>query len=49
MKILRDAPRGPEKLRKILKVKQEDYEQAEGSEDMERLIPEIGMLKVVFL
>ncbi len=47
IKILREAPRDPEKLRKILKAKQKEYEQAEDSEDIERLIPEIEMLKFV--
>jgi len=47
IKILRDAPRDPEKLREILKAKQKEYEEAEDSEDIERLIPEIEMLKFV--
>ena len=47
IKILRDAPRDPDKLTKILKAKQKEYEQAEDSEDIERLIPEIEMLKFV--
>ena len=47
IKTLRDAPRDPEKLRNILKVKQEEYGKAEDSEDIERLIPEIEMLKFV--
>ena len=47
IKILRDAPRDPEKLREILKVKQEKYEKAEDSEDIERLVSEIEMLKFV--
>jgi hypothetical protein len=38
IKILRDAPREPEKLREILKVKQEEYEIAEDSEDIESII-----------
>ena len=46
-KILRDAPRQPEKSREILKVKQEEYEKAADSEDIERLVPEIEMLKFV--
>jgi hypothetical protein len=37
IKILRDAPREPEKLREILIIKQEEYEKAEDSEDIERL------------
>jgi hypothetical protein len=31
----------------ILKVKQKEYEKAEDSEDIERLVPEIEMLKFV--
>ena len=47
IKILRDALRDPEKLREILKVKQKEYDKAEDSEDIERLVPEIEMLKFV--
>jgi len=47
IKILRDAPRDPAKLRDILKAKQKEYEKAEDGEDIERLIPEIEMLKFV--
>lgn len=47
IKILRDAPREPEKLREILQVKQEEYEEAQDSEDIERLVSEIEMLKFV--
>ena len=42
-----EGPRDPDKLRDILKEKQEEYEKAEDSEDIERLIPEIEMLKFV--
>jgi hypothetical protein len=45
IKILRDAPRDEKKLRVILKANQEEYEKAEDSEDIERLVPEIQMLK----
>jgi hypothetical protein len=48
IKILQEAPRDPEKLREILKAKQKEYEQAEDSEDIETLIPEIEMLKFVY-
>jgi len=47
IKILRDAPRDPHKLTEILKVKQEEYKKATDSEDIERLVPEIEMLKFV--
>jgi hypothetical protein len=47
IKVLREAPRDPEKLTEILKVKQKQYEKAKDSEDIERLIPEIEMLKFV--
>jgi hypothetical protein len=46
-KILQDAPRDPDKLREILKEKQKEYEKAEDSEDIERLVTEIEMLKYV--
>ena len=46
IKILRDAPRDANKL-EILKVKEDEYEKAEDSEDIERLVPEIEMLKFV--
>ena len=45
IKNLRDALRDPEKLREILKVKQKEYDKAEDSEDIERQVPEIEMLK----
>jgi hypothetical protein len=48
IKILRDAPRDPHKLGEILKAKQAEYEKATGSEDIERLVPEIEMLRFVF-
>ena len=47
IKILREAPRDPAKLREILKAKQKEYEKAQDSEDIESLIPEIEMLKFV--
>ena len=47
IKILRDAPRDPEKSREILIAKQKEYEKAEDSEVIERLIPEIEMYKFV--
>ena len=47
IKVLREAPRDPEKLREILKAKQKQYEKAKDSEEIERLIPEIEMLKFV--
>jgi hypothetical protein len=46
-KILQDAPRDPDKLREILKDKQEEYEKAQESEVIERLVTEIEMLKYV--
>jgi hypothetical protein len=45
IKILQDAPRDPDKIRQILKDKQEGYEKAEDSEDIERLVSEMEMLK----
>lgn len=47
IKILQDSPRDADKLRQILKAKQEEYEEAEDSQDIERLIPEIEMLQFV--
>jgi hypothetical protein len=47
IKILQGAPRDADKLREILKAKQEEYEEAADSEDIERLVPEIEMLKFV--
>jgi hypothetical protein len=47
IKILRDAPRDLHKLGEILKAKQEEYEKAIDSEDIERLVSEIEMLKFV--
>jgi hypothetical protein len=47
IKILREAPRDPHKLGEILKAKQKEYEKAIDSEDIERLVPEIEMLKFV--
>ena len=46
-KILQDAPRDPDKLREFLKEKQKEYEKVEDSEDTERLVTEIEMLKYV--
>ena len=47
IKILRGTPRDAEKVRDILKEKQKEYEQATDIEDIERLVPEIEMLKFV--
>lgn len=47
IRTLQEAPRDPEKLRKILKEKQEEYEKATDSDDIERLVPEIKMLQFV--
>ena len=48
IRTLQETPRDPEKLRKILKEKQEEYEKAEDSKDTERLVPEIDMVRFVF-
>jgi hypothetical protein len=47
IRTLQEAPRDADKLRKILKAKQKEYEKAEDSEDIERLVPETEMLKFV--
>ena len=49
IKTLQDAPRDEKKLRQILESKQKEYEKATDSEHIERLIPEIEMLKVALL
>jgi hypothetical protein len=43
--ILKTAPRDAGKLKEILQVKEERYEKAQDSEDIERLITEIDMLE----
>jgi PleD family two-component response regulator len=45
IKILQDSPRNADKLREILQTKQKQYEAAQDSEDIEKLITEIDMLK----
>jgi hypothetical protein len=47
IKILREAPRHAEKLRVFLKARQKEYDKATNREDIERLVPEIEMLKFV--
>jgi hypothetical protein len=47
IKILRDSPRDEKKLEQILNVKQEEYDKAMNRENIERLVPEIEMLKFV--
>jgi hypothetical protein len=42
-----NAPRDPEKLKRLLKIKQKQKEEAMHIEDTERLVTEIEMLKVV--
>jgi hypothetical protein len=46
-KTLQNAPRDPDKLRKLLEVKQRQKEVADHIEDTQRLVTEIEMLKVV--
>ena len=45
LKILREAPRDPDKLIEILKIKQKEYEKAMDREDIERLVSEIEMFR----
>jgi hypothetical protein len=47
IRTLRNAPRDPDKLRRLLEVKQRQKEEAEHIEDTQRLVTEIEMLKVV--
>lgn len=45
IKILQDSPRDAAKLIKILQAKEKEYDKAQDSEDIERLVIEIDMLK----
>jgi hypothetical protein len=47
IKILQNAPRDPDKLERLLKVKRRQKEEAMHLEDTQRLVTEIEMLKVV--
>ena len=47
IKTLREAPRDPDKLRRLLKAKQIEWEEARHIEDIQRLVTEIEMLKFV--
>jgi methyl coenzyme M reductase beta subunit len=47
IKILKNAPRDADKLRKLLQVKQRQKEEADHIKDTQRLVTEIEMLKVV--
>jgi hypothetical protein len=47
IKILHDSPRNPDKLRKLLKMKQRQYEKATLADEIQPLITEIDMLKFV--
>jgi hypothetical protein len=47
IKTLQNAPRDPDKLERLLKTKRRQKEEAMHSEDTERLVTEIEMLKVV--
>ena len=47
IEILQNAPRDPDKLRRLLEVKQRQKEEAMHIEDTQRLVTDIEMLKVV--
>jgi hypothetical protein len=47
IKTLQNAPRDPDKLERLLKVKQRQKEEAMHIEDTQRLVTEIEMLRVV--
>jgi hypothetical protein len=47
IKTLQNAPRDPDKLERLLNVKQRQKEEAMHIEDTQRLVTEIEMLKVV--
>jgi hypothetical protein len=48
IKTLQNAPRDPDKLKRLLKIKERQKEEAMYMEDTQRLVTEIEMLKVVF-
>jgi hypothetical protein len=47
IKILRDAPRDADSLRKLVKAKQREWEDTMKIEEIERLVTEIEMLRFV--
>jgi hypothetical protein len=47
IEILKDSPRDAAELRKILQAKEKQYEMAQDSQDIERLVIETDMLKFV--
>ena len=47
IKTLQDAPRDPDKLRELLKVKERQYEKATLAEEIQSLVTEIEILKFV--
>lgn len=47
IKILRDAPRDPDKLRELLQIKQRLYEKATRGEEIQTLVTEIEMMQFV--
>jgi tRNA A37 N6-isopentenylltransferase MiaA len=48
IKTLENAPRDPDKLKRLLQSKEREKEEAVHIEDTQRLVTEIEMLKVVF-
>jgi hypothetical protein len=47
IRTLQNAPRDADKLRRLLEIKQRQKEQAMHTEDTQRLVTEIEMLKVI--
>jgi hypothetical protein len=47
IRTLQNAPRDPDKLEQLLKQKERESEEVRYVQDIERLVTEIGMLKVV--
>ena len=47
IKTLREAPRDPDKLRKLVKAKQREWKDTMKIEDLQRLVTEIEMLRFV--
>jgi hypothetical protein len=47
IRTIQNAPRDPDKLEQLLKQKERESEEVRHVQDIERLVTEIGMLKVV--
>jgi hypothetical protein len=47
IRILQNAPRDPDKLEQLLKEKERESEEVKHIQDIEKLVTEIGILKVI--